>query len=67
MKKLLTICLLLAITVTSQAQQKPTKEETVAFISRTVELSIGSQYNYTYTTKISFDYKSPTLSLIPQA
>ena len=59
MKKLLTICLLLATAFTVNAQEKkPTKEETIAFMKRTLELSIGSEFNYTYTTKISFDYKN---------
>ncbi|EAZ95017.1 hypothetical protein FBBAL38_11749 [Flavobacteria bacterium BAL38] len=42
-------------TVNAQ-DKKPTKEETIAFINRTIELSIGSEYNYTYTTKTYFDY-----------
>ncbi|TVZ59289.1 hypothetical protein NA63_1817 [Flavobacteriaceae bacterium MAR_2010_105] len=59
MKKLLTICLIMVTTFVINAQdKKPTKEETIAFINRTIESSIGSEYNYTYTTKISFDYKN---------
>lgn len=41
MKKLITICLLLATTFTTNAQQKPTKEETLAFMKRTLEATIG--------------------------
>ncbi|MFA5298793.1 MAG: hypothetical protein WC389_11365 [Lutibacter sp.] len=42
MKKLLTICLLLAISFTSQAQEKkPTKVETLDFMKRTIEQTIG--------------------------
>lgn len=58
MKKLFIICLLLATIFTVSAQKKPTKEETISFISRIIELSIGSEFNDTYTTKISFDFKT---------
>ncbi|MGV8946375.1 MAG: hypothetical protein ACOH1N_08105 [Lutibacter sp.] len=45
MKKILTICLLLTIAFTSQAQDgKPTKEETVKFIQKTLESLKGSIY-----------------------
>lgn len=67
MKKILTICLLLAATFTVKAQQKPTKEETIALINRTTALSIGKHYlssgivvteskltydSYSFTTKL---------------
>lgn len=49
----------MAITFITDAQnQKPTKAQTVDFINRTLELSIGSKYNYTYTTRTSFDYET---------
>ena len=41
MKILLTICLLLALTVTSHAQQKPTKEETISWLKEKL-------HNYMY-------------------
>lgn len=45
MKKLLIICVLLAIAFTTQAQDgKPTKEETVNFINRALESLKGSIY-----------------------
>lgn len=37
-------------------EKKPTKEETISFIKRTVETSIGSVYNSTRTTEIIFEY-----------
>lgn len=45
MKLLLTICLLLATTITVNAQDgKPTKKQTIALINRITALSIGKQY-----------------------
>ena len=41
MKKLLTICFLIAISFTVNAQQKPTKEETIAFMNRTLKSTIS--------------------------
>ena len=32
MKKLITICLLMAATITANAQEKPTKEETISWL-----------------------------------
>jgi hypothetical protein len=43
MKKLITICLLIAATFTVNAQQKPTKEETIAFMKKALEASNGLQ------------------------
>lgn len=60
MSKLITICLLLALTVTSHAQQKPTKEETIALINRTTALSIGKHYltSNSRVTESKFTYDS---------
>ena len=41
MKKLITICLLIATAFSVNAQQKPTKEETIAFMNRTLKSTIG--------------------------
>jgi hypothetical protein len=47
MKKLLTICFLITIAFTSQAQEgKPTKEETIAFINRTINECKGFKLPY---------------------
>lgn len=41
MKKLLTICLLLVATFTVNAQEKPTKEATIAYLNKTLQMSVG--------------------------
>ncbi|MGV8946376.1 MAG: hypothetical protein ACOH1N_08110 [Lutibacter sp.] len=64
MKKLLTICLLLTIAFTSQAQDgKPTKEETVEFIKNYLQnekIECSDFSNNAYTTwriqNLSFDF-----------
>jgi hypothetical protein len=43
MKKLIAICLLTVATCTVNAQQKPTKEETIAFMKKALEASNGIQ------------------------
>lgn len=59
MKKLLTICLLIATAFTVNAQDtKPTKEETVDFINRTTAQSIGNQYRFGTLTETKFTYDS---------
>jgi hypothetical protein len=48
MKKLLTICLIMATVFTANAQNgKPTNEETVIFIKRQLELRIGTKVQET--------------------
>jgi len=60
MKKTLAICLLLTTTFSATAQQKPTKEETIALISRTTALSIGKPYmnSSLIVTESKFTYDS---------
>jgi hypothetical protein len=41
MKKLITICLLIATTCSVNAQQKPTKEQTLAYLTKTFKLTEG--------------------------
>ena len=81
MKKILTICLLVAITCAVNAQQKPTKEETIAFMNRTLKSTIGFEgmggkvieidFNQnTYTKKTYYDlaggfYSNYIISGIP--
>ncbi len=56
MKKLLTICLVMATVFTVNAQDnKPSKEETVAFIQRQFESLIGSKVRNSVITKYDFD------------
>jgi hypothetical protein len=56
MKKLLTICLLLAATLTVNAQEKPSKEVTVKFIEANLKKSIGTKDRYSHLlTNVSFD------------
>ena len=45
MKKLLTICLLLATFFSATAQEKPSKDTTIAFIKRSLESTKGTQRN----------------------
>ncbi|EAZ95019.1 hypothetical protein FBBAL38_11759 [Flavobacteria bacterium BAL38] len=59
MKKLLTICLIMATIFTVNAQdKKPTKEETVAFINRTTALTVGKIFYGSTTTEAKFNYDS---------
>lgn len=59
MKKLLAICLLLATTFSVNAQEKPSKEQTIAFMRRVLESSIGQQYHSNHiVTQVSFDGNS---------
>ncbi len=46
MNKLLTICILIATSLTVNAQQKPTKSETIASINQILKLSVG-KINFT--------------------
>ena len=56
MKKLITICLLLATTYSVKAQQKPTKEATVTFIKNQLASMIGTKWIYdNLITKYSFE------------
>ena len=56
MKKLITICLIMATVFTVNAQdKKPTKEETVAFIQRQFESLIGYKVRNSVITKYEFD------------
>ena len=64
MKKLFTICLLLATTFTVSAQQKPTKEETVAFMKRTLESAIGSRAPFIALKEVSFSENSYSTRII---
>jgi len=48
MKKIITICLLMAATFIANAQEKPSKEETIAYLDKALKSPIG--YN-TYNTK----------------
>jgi phosphoribosylpyrophosphate synthetase len=58
MKKLLTICLLLATTFMLKAQDgKPTKEQTIAFIKRTFESLKGTNERTWILTENDFDEK----------
>ncbi|MEY3500435.1 MAG: hypothetical protein RL308_2104 [Bacteroidota bacterium] len=41
MKKIITICLLIAATLSVNAQQKPTKEQTLAYLTKTFKLTEG--------------------------
>ena len=55
MKKLIAICLLVAITLTVEAQVgKPTKEETVAFMKRTLEAANGSKTPFGTLKEVKF-------------
>ena len=67
MKKLITICLLLATTFTASAQQKPTKEETVAFINRTTSQTIGTHYLYGKMSETKFTYDNYSFTQTGQA
>jgi hypothetical protein len=59
MKKLITFCLLLTIAFTSQAQDgKPTKEQTVAFMKRTLEETIGYETPEGKIQEITFNENS---------
>lgn len=53
MKNILLIALFLTATG-AWAQNKPTKEETLDFMRRTAEAAIGSEYNSSRTTEITF-------------
>ncbi|EAZ95016.1 hypothetical protein FBBAL38_11744 [Flavobacteria bacterium BAL38] len=45
MKKLLTICLIMATTLSISAQEgKPTKEETIAYLDKVLKMSIGYKH-----------------------
>lgn len=41
MKKLITICVLIVTVFTVNAQQKPTKKETIAYLDKILKMSIG--------------------------
>ncbi len=58
MRKIITVLCLTVCIHTMYAQNKPTKEETIAFINRTAEEAIGTIYNSTRTKEISFDLMS---------
>ena len=56
MKKLITICLLIATTCTVNAQQKPTKEQTITFIKNQLASMIGTKWmSDNLITKYSFE------------
>jgi hypothetical protein len=56
MKKLLTICLIMAAVFTVNAQNgKPTKEQTIAFIQRQFESLIGTKNFSNVITKYEFE------------
>jgi hypothetical protein len=57
MKKLLTIYLLIATICTVNAQTKPTKEETIAFMNRTLKSTIG----FNGIVEIDFNQNTYTL------
>ena len=54
MKKLITICLLLATALTTTAQDKPTKEETLIFMKRTLEAANGSKTPFGTLKEVKF-------------
>ncbi len=60
MKKLITICLLVATTFSVNAQTKPTKEETLAFLRRTCESTIGKTSDDKKFIKTTFSYNNIT-------
>ena len=56
MKKLLTLCLLMAATLAITVQEKPSKEKTIAFMRGVLESSIGQPYHGNHVvTQVSFD------------
>lgn len=55
MKKLLTICLIVAATCTVNAQEKPSKDVTVKFIEASLKKSIGTVSYGHLLTDVSFD------------
>ena len=56
MKKKIAICLLLAATLTVNAQEKPSKDVTVKFIEANLKKSIGTEDKYSnLLTNVSFD------------
>ena len=66
MKKLFTLCLLVAITLTTQAQQKPTKEETILFMNRVLLSTQGIAYYYgSIITKTNITNNNYEYSEIP--
>jgi len=56
MKKIITICLLLAATLTVNAQEKPSKDVTAKFIEANLKKTIGTKDKYSnLLTNVSFD------------
>ena len=65
MKKLITICLLIATTIIANAQTKPTKEETIAYINRLFESTVGkTAFNQTII-RSSFNYETYIYEYLP--
>ncbi len=64
MKKLLTICLFIATVFTINAQQKPTKEQTVAFIKRTCESTRLKKHWDNTIMQTSFNYDNSSIEYL---
>jgi hypothetical protein len=56
MKKLITICLLIATSFTVNAQEKPSREQTIKFIESSLKKTIGTKDSYNnLLTNVSFN------------